>query len=365
MELDSLTLQMINKVIMKNLMIFIFLACFVSFGYSSTNVKTNAKNDTILFSPDFFDQTEPLDITLEFDIKKFMKEKSDSKYLPAKLSYFINKNERVEEIVRIKARGEFRRDHCHFSPFWMNIKEADNIDEYFSDIKKIKVVTHCKDSKEYNNYLGKEFLAYKILNIITGYSFKVRLLNITYIDIGKKNKISNQLAFMIEPEELLAERLNAYPLKMDKVKYSQTDSIKTTTMSMFQYMIGNTDYSVAGRHNVKLLVSKDYKKPGIIPIPYDFDFCGLVNAYYAGTSDKIDIKSVTERYYYGMCRSDQLYNQILELFRDKKEDIFSLIQSFEYIDKKTRKYMLAYIDDFYEQIENPNFIKFYIRSTCE
>lgn len=350
---------------MRNLLIFIFVVCSTSFAFSLTKLKIDSINDTILFPPDFFDQTEPLDITLEFDIKKFMKEKSDAEYLPAKLSYFNNERKRIEEEVRIKARGEFRRNHCFFSPFWMNIKETNITEEYFYDINKIKVVTHCKDSKQYNNYLIKEYLAYKILNILTDYSFKVRLLNIKYIDTGRKNKVNNQMAFMIEPEELLAERLNCYPLKMDKVRYSHTDSFITTTMSIFQYMIGNTDYSVAGRHNVKLLVSKDHKKPWIIPIPYDFDFSGLVNAYYASPSDKIYIKNVTERYYIGLCRSDHLYNQVLDLFRDKKEEIFNLIQSFEYLDKKTRKYMLSYLHDFYEQIEYSGFIRNYLRVTCD
>jgi hypothetical protein len=247
----------------------------------------------------------------------------------------------------------------------LNIKETNLNDSYLSDVNKIKVVSHCKDSKTYSDYLIKEYLAYKILNNITDNSFKVRLLKVKYIDAGRKNKTSTNWAFMIEPEGLLAERLEAYPLKMDKVKYSQTDSILTTAMSIFQYMIGNTDYSVAGRHNVKLLTLKDFTKPALVPIPYDFDFSGLVNAYYARPSEKIGIKSVTERYYYGMCRSDQLYNQILDLFTEKRGEIFTLIESFEYIDKKTRKYVLNYLEDFYKEIENSKFIKNHIRTTCE
>ena len=350
---------------MRILFLIVCFICFSLFGYSQADINTNTNNDTILFPPDFFDQTEPLELTLEFDIKKFSSEKSDSVYLQANLSYFINEIEKIEKTARIKPRGEYRRNHCFFSPFWLNIKKADLNNDYLSNVNKIKVVSHCRDSKTYSDFLIKEYLAYKIFNIITDYSFKVRLLKITYIDTGRKNKITTNWAFMIEPEDMLADRLKAYKLKIDKINYNQTDTMLTTVMSIFQYMIGNTDYSVAGRHNIKLLTLKDYTKPSLIPVPYDFDFSGLVNTHYARPQPSLGTESVTERYFYGMCRSDQLYNQVLNLFAEKKDEIFILIESFEHIDKKSRKYVLNYLEDFYIEIENPRFVKNHLRSTCE
>lgn len=349
---------------MRILFLIVCFICFSLFGYSQADINTNTNNDTILFPPDFFDQTEPLELTLEFDIKKFSSEKSDSVYLPANLSYFINEIEKIEKTARIKPRGEYRRNHCFFSPFWLNIKKTNLNNDYLSNVNKIKVVSHCRDSKTYSDFLIKEYLAYKIFNIITDYSFKVRLLKITYIDTGRKNKITTNWAFMIEPEDMLADRLKAYKLKIDKINYNQTDIMLTTVMSIFQYMIGNTDFSITGRHNVKLFTLKDFTKQSLIPVPYDFDYSGFVNTSYAKPRPSHGIKSVTERYFYGLCRTDDVYNIVLDIYREKKDDIFSFINTCEYLDKKTKRYVISYLEDFYKEIENPKFIQKHLRTTC-
>ncbi len=336
-------------------------------GFTQTDVESVADSDTILFSNDFFNQSEPLELELAFDIKKFMAEKSDSEYLPAKLTYYSADNQRIEKEVRIKARGEFRRNTCPFPPYWLNIKKSNINNDPLSDANKVKIVTHCKDSRavDYEDYLIREYLMYKMYNIITDYSFRVRLLNIKYTDTGRSNKTYEKLAFMIEPEIRMAERLEAYPLEMDKIKFSQSDTIMTVTMSIFNYMIGNTDYSVSGRHNVKLLTLKDYRKPDPVPVPYDFDFAGLVNAFYANPRPELGIESVTERYFYGMCRTDNLYNIVLDIYKDKKDDIYELLETFEPLHKRSRREIIKYIDEFYKEIEKPDFIESKLRTTCE
>ena len=341
---------------------YFFTQSLILFAQKNDSVPVN---DSILFSLDFFDKEEVIEITLEFDIKKFTTEKSDEDYLPTILTYYINDTVEIRESVKIKARGEFRRDYCYFPPFMLNVKKTDLYDDVFSEAYKIKVVSHCKNSKAYSNCLIKEYFGYKIFNIITDYSFKVRFINVRYIDIGRKNKITTNWAFMIEPEAMLAERLEAYPLKMNKINYRQADTLTTTIMSIFQYMIGNTDYSITGRHNVKLLTLKDHTKPALIPIPYDFDYSGMVYSEYAEPQSNVGIESVTDRCFYGMCRTDDVYNYVLELYREKKDEIFLFVNSFEYVDNKTRKYVIKYLEEFYKEIDKPNFIKNRLRITCE
>lgn len=322
--------------------------------------------DTILFKPDFFDNEELFKLTLAFDINKYNREKEDEEYQPAVLTYQVSDSVKVVKNVRLKARGEYRQNHCDFSPYFINIKHAQATNDYIADKNKVKIVSHCKGSKGYTNYLLKEYMTYKMYNIITDYSFRVRLAEITYINTsGRLNKTDTYYAFFIEPEELMAERLNWYPLEMDKLNYSQIDSISTTRMSVFQYMIGNTDYSVAGRHNLKLLSSKDHNNPAVVPVAYDFDFAGIVNAFYALPSKKLDIIDVKDRYYYGMCRGNDLYDEVLNHFDDKRNEIFEFIETFEYVDKRTRKYVLSYIDEFYNELEDKDYIKKQFRRTCE
>lgn len=352
---------------MRILAIILSIVFYCQVGFSQTDIESSAVSDTILFPKDFFDQSETLNLELTFDIKKFMIEKSDSEYLPAKLAYYSADNYKIEKEVRIKARGEFRKNNCQFPPYWLNIKRSNVINDHLSEANKVKIVTHCKDSRaiDYEDYLIREYLIYKMYNIITDYSFRVRLLNIKYVDTGRNNKTYQKQAFMIEPEKRMAERLEAYPLEMDDIRFSLTDTIMTVTMSIFNYMIGNTDYSISGRHNIKLLTLKDYTKPDPVPVPYDFDFAGFVNAFYANPRPELGIEDVTERYFYGICRTDNLYNIVLDIYKDKQEEIYELLETFEPLHKRSRKEIINYIDEFYNEIERPGFIEKKLRTTCE
>jgi len=340
---------------------YILMNSYLLFAQTDDSLR---KNDTILFPSDFFDQNTAIDLELEFDIKSYTRKKDSIESFPATITYRLNSSTEIKKQLKIDTRGIYRRGHCYFPPYSLNFKKSELIDDLPSDINKVKVVTHCFSSNQYENYLLKEYLAYKLYNIITDYSFKVRLAKIKYVDTGRENKENTEWAFLIEPENVLAERLNAYPIKMDKMSHNYTDTLNATIMVFFQYMIANTDFSLTGRHNLKLIKLKDFTKPSIIPIPYDFDFSGLVNTYYALPSEDLGIKSVTERYYRGLCRSDDIYIQVIDLYLEKKTEIFSFILTCDFLDKKTKKYVISFIEDFYNEIGKPDFIEKKVKSTC-
>ncbi len=344
----------------------ILLLFFLFSLWSNANciLFTKFKSDSLLFTPRLFDHKEPLEITLEFDIKRFKKEKSDSIYLPAKIYYKSSEAKQIIKEVRIKARGESRKRHCNLAPFWLNVKYASILHDSISESNKFKIVTDCRDGRIYEKYLFNEFLIYKIYNIITDNSFKVRLLRIKYIDSGKNQKVDMSWAFMIEPENMLASRINALPIKFDNLNYNHTDSLAADIMCFFQYMIGNTDFTVNGRHNVKLFKYIDYLKPDLITIPYDFDFAGLINADYAKPAEVLPIENVTIRYYLGMCRGDEQYLKVMNIFREKEDEIYELVESFEYLSKLDRNATINYLDEFYKELNKPNFIKRNLKSTC-
>ena len=163
--------------------------------------------DTIDSSIDMFEEEDPMLITLTLDLKKYQREKFKGEYMPAKFEYHLSDSLILEKQVRLKARGKFRRQHCSFAPFWLNIRKADVVNQHLQGIKRIKVVTHCNGGHAYGDYVLKEYLAYKIYNLLSPVSFRVRLVKMRYIDTGRKNKVTENWAFMIEPEALLAERL--------------------------------------------------------------------------------------------------------------------------------------------------------------
>lgn len=329
------------------LIVSVFLLIPVSL-YSQQTEQQIRIVDTIDTQIDLFEEIAPLHFTLEFDLKKFQREKMEGEYMPVLFIYQINDTLRLEKIMRVKARGEFRRSYCSLAPFWLNINKTNVGNKYLQDVKKIKIVTHCNGGKASDEYVLKEYLGYKIYNILSPVSFRVRLIRLTYVDIGRKNKMSEGWAFMIEPEELLGERSNAVVVKKDELATSLMRSGEMDVIAQFMYMIGNSDFSVAGRHNLKILGLPGFGSEGYTPVPYDFDYSGFVDTYYAIPGDNLEIKSVRERYYLGLCREDEAFVAAIEHIDQYQEEILQLVQDFEYLDPKYKKDAIAYLQEYFK-----------------
>ncbi len=343
----------------------VYIGILIAGRASFSQSVISSDNEEYMFFRDFeIGEDFPVEIELKFNVKKFQKEKYSNKYLPAELSYQLT-NSIFEENkkVRVKARGINRLERCSFPPLFINIKKSGINIPQLEGVKKLKLVTHC-GGKSYEKLVLKEYLAYKIYNLITPYSFRVRLVKIKYIDAGRDNKITEAWGIITEPEEMLAERLDMYSTKIDYVNLKLTDTVWTTYLSMFQYMIGNPDYSIMGRHNVKLLVDKDPFNLAPIPVPYDFDYSGIVDAFYALPDENLSITYVTERFFLGPCRSVEEYQEIISYFCTKKQDIYRLISEFDYLPQKDRDIMIRYLDEFFENCKDERFVRRKILTTC-
>jgi hypothetical protein len=358
-------MELSYKQILKTLLFSGLISCYVQGNIFSQEADSgHFYSDTLSIQVDLFSLEEPMELTLKFDIKSYQRKKMKGEYMPVQLIYHVNDTLDINKKVRVKARGEFRREHCILPPFWLNIKKAKVGNKYLKGTKKIKIVTHCKDSKQYEQYVIKEYLAYKIYSEISPYSFRVRLIRMKYIDTGRKNKETSSWAFMIEPEDMMAERLGVTSIKSDAVSQRYTDTLMMDVVALYMYMIGNADYSVAGRHNLKLIRRKDPLKPLAVPVPYDFDYAGLVNAYYAIPGENLGLTSVTQRYYLGPCRGDQDYLAAIDQIQRNKGNILELVISSPYLDEKMRKEMINYLEDYFSDAENSEKLIKSIKSTC-
>ncbi len=345
----------------------LLLICLIAVPYVFSQESTDpyAVHDSLEIDIDIFAEEDPGSITLKFNRKEFRNKSNADKYLKAELIYHLDDSiPDRHKTVRIKARGKNRRETCSFPPIWINIRKADIQNKQLKDTKKIKLVTHCGSGKSFETYVLKEFLAYKIYNLISPYSFRVRLIRMKYIDTGKKDKITESWSFLIEPEEMLAERMDMTPIKSDHVSITQTDTLWTNYMSIFQFMIGNADYSVAARHNIKLLRHKDFNKTNIIPVPYDFDYCGMIDAHYAVPGENLGIRSVRERYFLGPCRTSKDYQEVIDEFMAKKESILDLVAGFEYLSDKDKISVSNYLEEFFAKSNQHRYIEKYILPTC-
>lgn len=334
-------------------------------AYSPAQEQAYDLQDSLSLDYDLFEVEEPAEVILKFDLKQFQRNKMKPAYLPAELEYVLNDSVSIKhEGVRLKARGNSRRELCYIPPIMINLKMADIQNENLKGYNKVKLVTNCNVLKKYDTYVFKEYLAYKIYQLISPNSFRVRLVKITYVDTGRKDKKTEAWSFLIEPEKMLADRLDMLAIKRDDISMRHTDTASMNLMSIFQYMIGNSDYSIAGRHNVKLMKSKDPFRQYLIPIPYDFDYSGIVNADYAVPGENLNISSVTERYFLGLCQSEEQYRKAIDAVHAQKDNIYALVNNFEYLPKAERESIIWYLDQFFRGSIEEGFVESSLRRTC-
>jgi hypothetical protein len=203
----------------------------------------------------------------------------------------------------------------------------------------------------------KEYLVYKIYNLITDKSFRVRLVNLTVEDDKNKKKPFSQFAFFIEDVGALAKRNHCTELKNVRINTETTQREQMTLVAIFEYMIGNTDWAVSVLHNIRLLKSKEDSTLRPFVVAYDFDYSGLVDAEYAIPDPLLNTTTVLERVYRGFPRTMEELDKTLQVFKDQKEKIYSLVKKFELLSSRNRDEMIGYLNDFYKQINDKRTIK--------
>ena len=282
-----------------------------------------AKSETINRTDTFalFAGTGMLDATIKFDLGTYLKKKLKNESIDGVIVFHFSNSDSIDKNIKIKTRGIFRQQYCSFPPMQLNFKKPVAAYQNSGSIKKLKLVTHCEQGKGSDDYVLREYLVYKLFNVLTDTSYRVRLLRINYVDSEKDKKTISQYGFFIEPTDILAARINTIPLK--KVTLTQKHVIPDvmTRLAIFNYMIGNYDWAVPNQHNVLILKSLDISKsPMAIAIPYDFDFTGFVNPYYALPTDETGLKNIRERLFTGMCRTrEDFRKEILKIAGMKKE----------------------------------------------
>jgi len=312
---------------------------------------------------DLFSGEEMIEMNLISDFKNLIKRKYHDEYQEAILEFDFNDTVIVRRQVKIKPRGEYRRKNCHNPPLMLNFKKKDVLIPHLRDFDKIKFVDVCRNNDLYEQYLVIEYLVYKMYNRLSDLSFRARFLSVTYIDTSGKYKLRKHYAFMIEDIEQLAKRHDAVLYEKERISPKSTDQQITGIMDVFQYMIGNTDYYIPMEHNIKMIKLKDVTKPRPVVIPYDFDYSGIVNASYAAPNEMYPIEHVTERYYKGNCQTKERYQEIIEIFIEKKTDFYDVIQNSGELTIRSKKQAIKYLDQFYKKTDKPdNFTRFLLNS---
>jgi hypothetical protein len=312
---------------------------------------------------ELFGGEEMLNVSLRFDITEMMKKKSTEDYQDAVLVYYFDSGDSLVNNIRVRARGNRRLDLCAFPPLRLNFKNCENSPSDLEGIPNVKLVTHCMSNKKFEEYILKEYLGYKLYNIVSDTSFRVRLMKINYIDTGRKGFSENLYGFVIEPLDLLCRRIEALELENLVVRSQYIDPETLDKVCMFQYMIGNEDWFLANLHNLKLYEPINGNKALKGIVPYDFDYSGLVNTYYAVPAPVYGLNSIQDRIYAGKCRSDDEFRRLADYFLKRKDIFIREIESLDLLEEKERKRTIKYIESFFDLYKR-DYIIFSMKKTC-
>ncbi len=312
-----------------------------------------------------------LRLTITAPITTIMKERPDEEYVSGTLSYTATDGEVVEFDIGIRTRGHSRRraEVCDFAPLRINFRKSETVGTLFAEQDKLKLVTHCEDrDPRYRQAVVSEYLAYRILNQLTDISFRARLLAVTYVDTDRKNREQTSYAAFIEHADRLSERVDIPVLTIDELTVAQLHPEHASLMNLFQYFLGNTDFSqiatAPGKdccHNHDLFgVVED----AVYAVPFDFDMTGFVNAPHAQPNRRFGLRNVRERLYRGRCVHNQHLPAALQKFSEQRSAIYALINNEEQLQSRTRRSQLSFVDKFYRAIENDKNVTRHLYERC-
>lgn len=305
----------------------------------------------------FYEDETLVNANLEFDMKDLLAKKALDRYLPGTFTMTFKDGSTVSQKMEVTARGNFRRETCFMPGLKINFKKDST--GPLAKFKEVKLTNGCNPGEDPGQLVIKEYLAYKIYNLLTDMSLRVRLLRISFKDVSGKRKPYTQYGFFIEDIDDMAKRNNMVEVEGTAFNTEQTNRDQMTIVTLFQYLIANTDWSVPAYHNIKLIGSKEDQSLRPYTVAYDFDICGFVDPPYATIDEQLqsEITSVRERLNRGFPRTMEELKIAVKLFNDKKESIMGLIKNNEYLNSKQKSGLVNYVEEFYKIINNDRELK--------
>ncbi len=309
-----------------------------------------------------FDAEKPLDLCLEADFDELLDVGAETDYRPAMMYLDFGDSLRLEFAMKIRPRGNTRLASCYFPPLTLNFPAGDIRLSSLHGLDKIKKVTPCLEGEHYQNLVLREYLVYRLYRVLTDWSFRVRLLRMEWQDKGSRDRVLRAWGFLIEEEERFALRSGLAEVKSDTLDFADLQSRQLALLAVFQYLIGNGDWSVPGRHNVKIF-RQLAGEPGIA-VPYDFDFSNMVNAHYPEEAVTVlDIPAPPPQYK-GPCIPPEILDEVISTFQEHREGLIREIAAFPYLPVDEKGKMLDQLSAFLRQLESPSRLRQVVHAGC-
>ena len=261
--------------------------------------------------------------------------------------------------IMLAPRGITRRkrETCQFPPLRVTFAGPPASGSLFAGQKRLKLVTHCRPAEGFQQYLLLEYAAYRLYNALTPFSFRVRLATIDYRDEDGKPVTRRQGFFIEDIDDVAARNGTARARTGDRIPANALSQRDAARFAMFAYAISNLDWSMsagpAGEgccHNARLLNGAS----GYVPVPYDFDFSGLVDAPYAVPPNSISVANVRTRVYRGQCALNPAATAAAAELVAKRAELMSTLAATPGLAERSRDRASKFLADSIDALATPD-----------
>ena len=266
--------------------------------------------------------------------------------------------------VQLRTRGHYRlaNKNCSFVPLRLDFKKSEVKGTVFDGQDKLKLVTHCNSNALYEEYMIREYLAYKVHNLITPRSYRARLARVTYVDSATNTPIETRNGIFMEHEDDVARRMEGEIFEVRGALFDDVDQAQILEVAIFEAFVGNTDWSLAALHNIRLVRQQNMN---VMPVAYDLDFSGLVGTRYSTPDPRLGIRNVKERLYRGPCKEPEELVQFFTPYREKKDAILKLYDDTPGLDARYRNDAKSFLNQWFKMIETPRDAKWMFKENCK
>lgn len=321
-----------------------------------------------------FDSDEVIEASLMAPFRRLGRERDPDEREDREglIRYEVNGIE-YETPLRVRVRGNFRSrsDNCANPPIRLNFQSETADGGFWDGQDKLKLVLDCRPNIRYEQLVVKEYLTYRMYNLLTEESFQVQPFQMTYIDNERDRELRTSFAFVIEDDSQLADRLGVEKVDIEEIRASQLDPEQNTTAVLFALLIGNTDVAFTGGppgenccHNAELLIQETGDVSSYLSIPYDFDMTGIVDAPYAQVADQLPIRRVTQRHYRGFCRYNEYVPAQAARIVSHQQALIDLWINEPALTDRERDRAIAFLEDGFELLADEERLMEEIEDNC-
>jgi hypothetical protein len=317
-----------------------------------------------------------LTIPLDFSSLCRPRETEECEFAPTTLTWGDDKGEKRSVPVGVKIRGGWRSlaRNCSTPLLWLRFAEANVVGTPFEGQSLLPLTTHCGKGvsaeayaratkrSDFEQYLLREFLAHRAYNVLTDLSLRARLVRISYPDPERPARSKLHYAFLTEHFDAAAARTGNQRPERGSFEPSRLDAQAAARLALFQFMIGNTDWSIARERNTILLQNDEGRQ---LPVPYDFDMSGLVAADYAGPAVGVPVDNVRDRYFLGYCQQGIDWDALFAEFNANREPILELDDRLPGMSRSSQRWVHRFLEGFFDILSSPERRRELIEEACQ